>query len=352
MREVGVELDGEARFELSKLGEEANRRVWESQARIENSPDDKLGRRWAKYTKKIWVDHRDPNYARELLQTSGYLELMSKLGLGRHVLMQLPEQRPARSAILSRADMQTLAPFIGALPEKLFCWQTNNLANAMTKGRAIFGAEVGPGGPGLYLSTSRLQDGALGNTLLEASAHKDASFLKLGDPAVEEILERLLPDGPTSDSRSAAIRELCTALGVDGTRDGHEIVVNNAAALGAFAVVEDLATSLVTQLRARALGSKTEQGVRALLASQGSAGIVELQRLMNTGRVSLADLFPTGTVDGGLFAAVPTLEPAFAAFLESLIANSAGLSPGLIENVKAAVEYLRGDLPDALRNKP
>jgi hypothetical protein len=353
MREVGVDMDDAANKALAKLGTEANRRLWESQARIEHSPNDKLGRRWAKYTKKIWVDHRDPSYARQLLQSSGYLQLMSKLGLGQHVLSELPNHRTKDVGLsLSPATISKLLEATAPVKEQLYCWQTTNLVAAMTSPmRSLFGADAGPCGPGLYLSTSKLQDGAFGNTLLAADASSSAVFLNVGHPDVEKVLQSMEPEPATPDWRSAAIRELCAAVGADGARLGNQVVVNNAAALGTMTIVEDLASSLVTQLRARALGDKTEQGVRALLASQGSAGIRELQHLMDTGRVSIADLFPAGTIGGGLFADVPTIEPEFASFLQKLVASPVGLTPGLVANVMAAVEYLRGDLPDSMRRQ-
>jgi hypothetical protein len=369
MAEVGVALSPEAEHGIKELGDEAHRRAWEVQARLLHSPGGKLKRRWAKYVKKVWVDHRDPAYARNLLVKTGYLELLTLLGMRDYTLHELPAKRPdAASALpqmqqLVRDHKADLAKAIVTLDGEtpLHTWQSHSLASAMLEENRSFGQDAGRLGPGLYVGSDTLPEGAVASQLLEVVPAPGTKVLDVeaAKGVVTSIVEDARPayeaqnDGdvkPLGDLwRSQALQDLYTALGVDGGKDESGAVLTNSSAIAAFKFVRDLAEGLVEQLKNKKLGLRTEHGVRALLASRGQAGFAELQTLMKSGAVTLAQLFPEGGAPGGLFRDVPTVEPEFAAFLALELVSSRGLSPMQKESVTAAIDYLRGGLPEELQ---
>ena len=371
MREVGVEMDDASTRALNQLGDEANRRAWEVQARMAHSPGEKLTRRWAKYAQKIWLDHKDPGYARSLLQGSGYLEVLTLLGLREHVLDKLPAARPDKSEAtpaiqqLARKYRQELDAAIVTLPrDAVYVWQPSTLAELLTEATPqVYGADAGPMGRGLYVSRDQAPKGGLATNLLETKTRTGVRVLDLGraDDIIAKILDEakaaylprngLVPLG--DDWRSQALSDMYLALGVDGGMRGTDLVLTHAGAMEGFTRVQGLEDGIVEQLRVGGLGDRTEQGVRALLAMRGRSGFEELQFLLTSGAVTLDHLFPLGTTNGGLFADVPTVEPSFAAFLQSQLAarmvTQAPLSDEQADSVQAAIRYLRGDLPTELQ---
>lgn len=369
MREVGVELTSEAADAVKALGDEANRRAWEIQARTLHSPGGKLQRRWTKYVKKVWIDHRDPAYARTLLQKTGYFELITLLGLRDYTLHELPAGKPSSANAhpkmqeLVRTHRAALEQHVKAADGALFSWNPHVLASAMLEEKRFFGNDAGRLGPGLYTGGEQFPEGAIATELLEIKAHPTARVLDLdaANGVVHSILEDARPAyeaqndthpsgiKPLGDFwRSQALADLYAVLGVDGGRDRAGTVFTHAGAIADVTFVRDLGEGLIEQLRSKKLGDRTELGVRALLASRGSAGFDELKHLMKTGAVTLQHLFPATELPGGLFRDVPTVEVEFAKFLAQKLVTSNGLSQLQKDSVIAAVDYLRGNLPAEL----
>lgn len=368
MKEVGVDLGAQAIDSLNALGAEANRRGWEVQARFLHSPDAKLQRRWAKYAKKIWIDHKDPAYARQLLEQSGYLDVLTTLGLRKYALHEVPAEKPRKvdAHPLAQQIARAHAPAFANAEKpgdqvQAFAWMPTRLAELAVDEKRPFGADESHVGPGLQFTAGEFPEGAIVTTQVKVELNADARLLDLSQPEVANAVDELVPLVPTmvqaqndsltplgmsESARSIAIAELVKALGLDGAvQDNGDGAIMNKAAIAAMTRVKGLDEGVIQSLQSKQAGVNKEHAVRALLASQGAAGFATLDALLTNRAVTVGDLFPADAQKGGLFADVPFVDPGFAARLATHAMNAKDLTDAQRANVAAAVAYLRAELP-------
>lgn len=369
--EYCVEPSEQATASLMALGESAEKRHWETQARVLHSPNNKLGRRWKKYAEKVWTDTTNLKDTIRLMGKSGYSEVLTMLGLRNELLKLLPQARPQPSAGHDEAlawwltHIDTVKPHVVDDPGPMYLWTSKNRADDLVSGVDIFGTRAGPMGGGMYLRGQKIEEGKTASILVRATFKPKATkLLDLDAPPVKALTDEfqqkfgtefvpkmgeIAPLNAQADGKSRAMEFQIAALKLDGAitqgADGPTAVVNNAAVFEKFESVHGVHDALLSQLNQGSAGKDTQKAVRALLALKGQDGLKELSGLMKQGKVSLEQLFLQGEGET-FFELLPFVDANFAQQLEATLAQAgAKLDANQRGLAQRAISFLRGDLP-------